>query len=659
MQIIIDGKIAVLKKNTSFDYVSENFLFTGSDSYTLSITFPLKDCPQNIEIFGMIQRKDIDKGGSKHDCVIRHLDFVRKGVITITEINEIEVKTQFLEGRSVQNFDSSFDDIYLNEIRLGYPSNRSPQQVTPANSWKAYPLCYALALPWVNNTSGNIQNEAKKENGTWVWKTSDQLSFQPYLLYLLERVCNVVGYTFDFNEIDDSEFRYLVICNTLPSAWEAWDYAYAMPHWSLTDFFEELENFLFGEFVIDHARKHIDFHFTKPIIESSQTIAIDKVLNAYTVNVNDRDCEYIGLKNIKYADNDNRLWAYRSCEWFVEEKKAEAVEFQTLDALLQYARTLKESGVYINEGGHQGGLYTRGYKKGSPGHNLFYARDVDEYFIMYCYDAVLVKSTSIDVPIFNVSDDGMHWYKYFNRLELINQFGALMHGKESEELEMKIVPAWIDETDDEHGNCLFLECGEMGSLASLEEEDDGNGGSTDHVTPGGGTFGGAGISGPSGRTNSGTSERTGSVVFDETDYNDGALAQPETGKTIERGEEDKSDEYFDCLYVGYWDGINRNGDLLPRPFTHNIETTNDFTKKTYPYSLSLRRATNYYDRGITIPIDGKKKYNFSFISDTIPDVRAVFNIWGKRYLCEKITAQFTEKGMSQMLKGVFYRIVEN
>ena len=45
MKIIINGKDAVLKKGTSFEFVAENRSFTGSDSYTLSITFPLRGCP--------------------------------------------------------------------------------------------------------------------------------------------------------------------------------------------------------------------------------------------------------------------------------------------------------------------------------------------------------------------------------------------------------------------------------------------------------------------------------------------------------------------------------------------------------------------------------------------------------------------------------------
>ena len=58
-------------------------------------------------------------------------------------------------------------------------------------------------------------------------------------------------------------------------------------------------------------------------------------------------------------------------------------------------------------------------------------------------------------------------------------------------------------------------------------------------------------------------------------------------------------------------------------------------------------------------IKPKMKTTFKFIADNIPDVRSVFLIRGKRYVCEKMTATFTENGMSQLIKGVFYPIVED
>ena len=121
MEILINHQLATLKEGTSFDFVAENRYFSGADSYTLAITFPLKGCPGNLAIFGHINRKDVVAQQILFDCEIRHGAFYRHGSITITEISDIEVKTQFLEGRSVQNYSDSFESIYINELNLGYP----------------------------------------------------------------------------------------------------------------------------------------------------------------------------------------------------------------------------------------------------------------------------------------------------------------------------------------------------------------------------------------------------------------------------------------------------------------------------------------------------------------------------------------------------------
>ena len=651
MQIIVDGKLAVLKKNTSFELVSENSLFTGSDSYSLTITFPLKDCAPNMNIFGWITRKDVEANRIILDCEIRDAEFAKAGCITITEVNEVEVKAQFLEGRSASNFEDTFDTIFINQLNLGYCQTRGVNDITPAQAWGVYPARNEVALPWVNNTSGNIQNDAKMVNGVWQWNSAQQLTYQPYLIYILRRICEEINYSYDFSEIEASEMKYLLICNTLPATWGMWNYANALPHWTLTEFWEEVEKLLFGEFVINHRAKTITFRFHKTVMESKQKVSIEKVINAYSENISyDKNCDYIRLKNIKYVDNDNRFWAYRSCEWYIRQHASEAIVFATLAELKTFAQTLKKSGVY--EGASRTGvMYTRGYQRDSLGNKLFYAQDVDMYFIMFCYSATQVKTTQI-------REEEYHWYEYDNRLELINEFGMVLVDEEADEVEIKIVPCWIDDTDEDHGQCLFLECGEMGSNVSMQEEE----GEDPVVNVSSGTFGGHNINAPEGRTGAGGGsiwggQRTGTPIVDETDYNDGALAQGAAGKTIEKGEQEAGNEYFDLIYVGYWDGNNMNPGLLPFPYTHTIKMRNDFTHASYQNSLSLQRQTQYYDLSAAPMIDGKKKYNFSFISNNIPDPRAVFFIYGKKYMCEKITAQFTEKGMSNLMKGVFYRII--
>jgi hypothetical protein len=134
------------------------------------------------------------------------------------------------------------------------------------------------------------------------------------------------------------------------------------------------------------------------------------------------------------------------------------------------------------------------------------------------------------------------------------------------------------------------------------------------------------------------------------------------GKTIEKGDQEKAEAYFDKLYVAFWDGNIRTSGKLPRPIVDKVEIDDDFTAVKPPYSLRLEPKKGLDAQNIpyqyTYTIDNRKKYSFSFLSDDIPNPRAVFYIEGSRYICEKITATFHEStGKSQLLKGTFYRII--
>jgi uncharacterized membrane protein YgcG len=667
MEIIINGKQAYMKKNTSFEYISENSLFTGSDSYTLSITFPLKDCPENIAIFGHIHRKDVAKNKVLFDCEIRDKAFYKAGTITVTQITEVEVKTQFLEGRSEQNYDDSFDEVYINQLSLGYPENRMPSQNNIYDCWmNCYPWTNWVALPWVNNTSGNLQNAGTQtENGGWQWSnTRVALSYQPFLMYILDKICEVMGYTGNFSVLKNSQYKYLLICNTLPSAWGTTNFANALPHWSLTEFFEQLELFLGGEFAINHKAKTIEFQFSHVKAYNTNAVSIYNVVNKYTVEVSQEDkSDYIGTANKAYAENDNRMWAYKSCEWYIREHKNDAIVYNTLSELLAWAANQKECGYQRWETAHgYRESYTRGYPASSEAHKLFYAKDVDCYFIMWCYKAELIHTSHI-----YTTDTDYYYYKYTNRLMPVNQFGRKVIDKDADDVEINIVPAWIDYTDEELGQCLFLECGQMDAATVWTEETDGEGNTTGSSSGGtssggfsyGGTRSGSGNFGGSRVTSSGSNN----ADYDDTDYNSGALAQTNTGKAIAKGEKEKDDAYFDKLYVGFWDSANRDSGKLPHPCLDTIEIRDNFTFFYTPYTLRINTQRTIDSHGIplkyTYAIDPKKKYTFSFLADEIPDPRALFYIEGQRYVCEKITATFHEEtGKSQLLKFQGYRVEE-
>lgn len=615
MHIYVNNRLAALKKGTSFEYVSENRLFSGSDGYTLSIIFPLRGCPENLAIFGHINRADVAAQRVIFDCEIRDKAFCKFGSITITEINDTEVKTQFLEGRSEQNFDVTFDDVYINELDLGSATDTNDSR--PEYAWDPFiNKMKCVALPWVNDYSGNIQNladfhpEERNSDGSlkarsyYSWNADcSGRSWQPYLLYITRRICEAVGYAADFSEWEEKEeYRYLLICNTLPYAWDTGGFARALPHWTVAEYFEKLELLLGGEFTINHRGKTIDFAFTEATLLAIRPVRLDNIINEHTVEVTVEEdkCEYREAKNLVYKECDHEMWKFYSCDWFIKAWKAGAVRYKSMRELLEANRWLAS--------------WNGSTQRGSNRDKLLYAEDVDAYFIVRSLSKTLVERRGGFMP---------NRYEYKMELRPVNLFGGriVSDDEDADEIEIEFVPAWVDETEDKYGRCLFL------SFSGYDEND-----------------------------STGTSWSR--DPYQRKEEIDNTLYQPHAFQSLAAGERNKKAEYYDRIYIGWWDGAQSPNGKLPHPYVEDIEIAEDWSNfNNIHFSLRINHTTLNRRRTVHA-INSRQKSTFKFLSDTIPNPRAVFFIRGKKYLCEKLTATFTEHGMSQLIKGVFYQIVE-
>lgn len=579
MEIIIEGKVAALKKGSSFDYIAENRHFTGSDSYTLSMEFPLRGCKENVEIFGNIHRVQVNPEKIIFDCEIRDKAFSVRGSLTIVDINEVMVKCQFLEGRSAQNFRTDLDEIYLNELQLFEPYKSVAGNDNPLASWKSYAAggC-CVALPWVNNNSGNIQNDVTpKAGGKYSWNTT-LISLQPYLIHLLTEVFRSVHLDFDVSSLVGSSYEKMVVFNTLPTAWDDSNYAHALPHWSITEFIEELEKFLFGKFHIDYQNEVVTFEFNDVALTRMQKIEIANVIDEFSEELTEENgSDYEELRNLKYAECDHEMWKYYDCDWFLKAKSHAVTRESFLDILADKLSNWRLVNSY----------------ELSAVRNIHYAIDAQTYFMLR-----YVRRT-----------DGRNQLT----MQPLNIFGPRIVDttKSDDAEEINIVPVWIDDTTELKGQCVFLD------LPDLENDDGGE--------------------------NSGT-------------QSPGQLLKTPNTRLLETGTKEQQ-EFLDKIYVGFWDNQTYKTGILPRPFIDKVTVYEDFTYIwNNAYSLRLNdNATAHRQRSWRI--DGMRKYTFSFLSNTIPNPRSVFYIRGKRYLCSKISATFTETGMSQRLKGEFYQII--
>ncbi len=588
MNIIINGIEAAVKQGSSFEFVAENRAFTGSDSYTLSITLPLRGCLQNRAIFGHICRADLEKSPLVYDCQIHDSGFHHYGALTVVEVTDTEVKCQFLEGRSVQNYDNTFDSIYINELDLGEWPDSTSLPSDPAEAWQG--LLYGqelVALPWVNNSSGIIQNEVSWDGKAYSYASHvSRLSYQPYLIVLTRRICQAVGYDADLTPWEQREdLSLLLVCNTLPAAWEVPQLARALPHWSVTEFLEKLELLLDGAFTIDHKAKTVSFNFYAQQLEEIEPVLLENVVESYSAEIAEQEqCEYLGNATLRYKECSHSMWNYYCCPWFVKAQQANTISYDTLTELV-------EDNIQFAE--------CTSYPRGSRVNKVLYAADVGTHFVVRC-----VRTEQVT--------DGPRGYKGYKRiceLQPVNVFGdRVADGQSENTVELELVPAWVDSTEESKGKCLFLD------IAAFDEE-----------------------------------------VADTTlDTDPGRVYQPIAAQLLAGGEPSgERAQYFDRIYLAFWDGAVPEAGKLPYPYIDWVTMGEGWNPIIAHVSMRLGATSARAERP---RIDSRHKYEFKFLAKEIPDPRAVFNILGKRYLCEKITATFTEDGMSRLLKGTFYQV---
>ncbi len=396
----------------------------------------------------------------------------------------------------------------------------------------------------------------------------------------------------------------------------------ALPHWTVAEFFERLELLLEGEFDIDHRARSVTFRFSRDVLATIEDVCLEDVVDQHTVavQVESPDCDYLYARNLRYADGGYKLWNYYSCDWLMERVahvpsvnfvwpagKIAATAYDTLQQLLDDNWRLRE--------------WTGGADRQSNRQRLMYAADVDMYFICRPVSKELVD------------DKGRYYNRYACVLQPVNIFGARImdESDDAEAEEIDFIPARVDFTEPKYGRCLFVDVGD-GSVDS-----------------------GADVELPP------------STSSDMKSYFENLFQLTQYQYVLERGEVAAA-QYFDRIHIAYWDGALQMDGLLPFPFVENVVVASDWRSYYLPrFSLRLNDRNAFSKEKVT-RIDPTQKFTFSFLAGSaanasgpvrgIPNPRAMFFIRGKKYVCAQITATFTEDGMSQLLKGDFYRVAE-
>jgi len=615
MKIIVDGKQAVMKKGSSFEYHSENPLFTEAEDYSFDIEFPMKDCPQNILIFGALHVKGIDIGKVSFPCEIITENFNKKGVLAIIEVNESCVKGQFLEGASSENFTDSLGSILLTDLDFSAYDGSDGTEVSAervmGSGWDSFAV-------WDKKGERVIYSKEYVSPYGYKWQR------HIYLYKLVELVALVCGYSLDDADLKAiSMYNLVMVVNTTLSPYKFLNngsgYAHlenSLPKWSVKQFFEEVAKF-FGCYVsIDSKENKVAFKKLSRFLQDSSSSKVNLIVNDdFEVELNEEDSKFRGAKKYKLADacNEGNL---NMCPFYDE-----------LVGLIWYNlwRTMSAADfkdvIYAASGR---------YDDPDPWQS---ARD------LRWWKGFPIKITDNDAKVVitkqEVYDENGSNTRTFVEYEVVNQFGNFVEGEELgiTPCPMEIKRLWQIPTAT--GEKQSTAAGSITKWykfpiiempTTIAEE-----------------------------MRSGVFEYSGSVAeqIAEGDrsirsYYDRLWVILNSSHYNERGQRLHTRRYEALSHDEYDDFVVSN---------YSGEVPSSYAQFS-DYTYNLSPVDSQIQSNLALPkVDESKLYRYKFLSKMLPDPKAIYVIKGKEYACLRLTAHFTVDGMSDLIEGEFYEIV--
>lgn len=389
--LYIDGKSAVIQSGSSFKLTRENPFVTDSGDYTLDVTLPLS-VKENLLVFGSVGRLEVNKlplVDDQYQFQMYADNIQLQGTAIVTEVTDSAVKLQLIGGRSdlklkLQHDDGS--DIYIDELDLGKPYETvfraqlgwsveyNMQNLIDLFLHKKdmyfNPDTYlygrasqteCVSFPIYSSADGAFSNKriinafqsygtsgALKEYWTWPLGQSNKnrpfegkenmvpndlvLAPQPYFCEIIERVLTALGYNVVQNDIRDSWMADIFIAN----ARGALAYAHILPHWTVSEFITEIQQFFGIRILIDLTDARIRM---KSAIDTEQDIIeISEVLDTFTMDIDaDADQLDIATGNVDYDFPDIDKWIKLPDEVY---ERAEIKEFATYEEADRFTDSL-------------------------------------------------------------------------------------------------------------------------------------------------------------------------------------------------------------------------------------------------------------------------------------------------------------------------------
>lgn len=332
-ELYINNNKVHINEATSIKLIDENTYFTKSGKYTFDIEVPLKGCSENLKKIGHINRLDVTQSTVNMNArLIADGHKIIDGTATVTQVTEEKMKIQILSGNAEFNFQSKFQNLYIDEMDLGgvvdsygnlYSEENYVSFLSSLSAADRYKKMYGLYgetdfvfFPIHETQNDVIHNEVcyitvdaiiniprtyttDYIDGMWGYIYGDHhttLAVQPYWCFIIRKIFNTLGYTISENQIESTVLKNAFIANAKRTLL----FNQVLPHWTIAQFIEEVEHFFGIVIEADDSNKTIRI-VRRTLYFDQERVFLNDVCDEFEVDVDDERSEDISDANISYA----------------------------------------------------------------------------------------------------------------------------------------------------------------------------------------------------------------------------------------------------------------------------------------------------------------------------------------------------------------------
>ncbi|MGL4852908.1 MAG: hypothetical protein ACRC3Z_09750 [Phocaeicola sp.] len=365
-ELYINNQAAVLSDDFNIELIFENPYFTKSSNYSLDIELPM---PANLGIFGTLSRQEVKKESITYPAILYNKGVALiNGSVLILNVEEKSVKVQLMSGNAEFNFFSSED--YVDELDLGiveqYYVDGAYYTYANADKTKMFPSvdgADGLYLPVRVSEEDfysryNLYRWALEQFRVLAGHPVLENSVQPYLTAAMRRLCEAYGYDVKYNFLLTTWLKHIYVVN---GNRENRKVAKALPHWTVSEFIDEIEKVLGVIFLVDQSDKSVSFVDSNSYFDE-QIHELADVMDDYAVDVSDdKEEKDVTMGNVKYDLPSNSDGGYDRLAVNILENAVKR-EYNSYDALVSAWQSMstedKNASLYIYDG-----RYFMNYKK--------------------------------------------------------------------------------------------------------------------------------------------------------------------------------------------------------------------------------------------------------------------------------------------------------